>query len=265
MLMPSLDGGADDACSWSSSTRAARPLEQGFADAGGSSVAVDALGRRVRWGRLQRVRSILAAVHSRARTRRGRLRRETDPSGACLWGRSLGITDRNNVAVDVSGNVWVTGLFDNSVDLDDCAVAGTDAQGRLRLERARSERRCLWSKSLGTAIGESIAVDASENVFITGASTALSTWAAASSPAPGAKASCSRASLPTGATAGPRDSATQRTDELGTAIAVDPSWSSWGVRYARHRGQARSCDQGSAGAFVAQFRRTSRLSATEPG
>jgi hypothetical protein len=92
------------------------------------------------------------------------------------WAKSFGGTSFDigyAITVDASGNIYTTGVFDGTVDLDpgpgvdshtsawnDCFVQKLDAAGNL-----------LWAKSFGGTNdddGQSINVDASGNVYVTG-------------------------------------------------------------------------------------------------
>jgi hypothetical protein len=100
-----------------------------------------------------------------------------DASGNFVWAKQLGGPDWDNgysIAVDNSGSVFITGYFQGTVDFDpgpntfnltsvgiyDIFISKLDATGNF-----------VWAKQLGgstTSIGNSIALDASGNVYTTG-------------------------------------------------------------------------------------------------
>ena len=95
------------------------------------------------------------------------------PTGTHLWSQRFGSTSSergNSVATDASGNVFVTGAFDETVNFGggslvsagfwDIFVAKYDATGTH-----------LWSQRFGSTdddVGNSVVTDASGNVFMTG-------------------------------------------------------------------------------------------------
>ncbi len=102
-----------------------------------------------------------------------------DAVGNFVWAKQLlgGSTNEvgNSIAVDASGNVYTTGLFEGTVDFDpgigtfnltsgsniDVFISKLDASGNF-----------VWAKQLGGTDwndGSSIAIDASGNVYTTGA------------------------------------------------------------------------------------------------
>lgn len=98
-------------------------------------------------------------------------------SGDFQWARSLGgssIERGNSIAIDHSGNVLVTGSFRNTADLDpgsgvqnETAVGVSDAFV-LKLDATGG---FIWAKAFGgflSDIGQSIAVDHSNNIYSTG-------------------------------------------------------------------------------------------------
>jgi hypothetical protein len=101
-----------------------------------------------------------------------------DPSGNFLWAKSFGGTlfdEGNSITVDASGNVYTTGRFEGTVDFD--PGAGTNnlsSQGSydVFIQKLDPSGNFLWAKSFGDTSGDkgySIALDASGNVYTTGA------------------------------------------------------------------------------------------------
>jgi len=100
-----------------------------------------------------------------------------DASGDFLWAKQLGGTLNNyaySIAADASGNVYTTGHFQGTVDFDpglgtfNLTSAGNDDIFIFKLDATGN---FVWAKQLGgteSALGCSIAVDASGNVYTTG-------------------------------------------------------------------------------------------------
>ena len=100
-----------------------------------------------------------------------------DSSGNFIWAKSMGGTGYNegySIVVDVSGNVYTTGWFDGTADFDPGA-------GNFNLTSAGSvdifiskldvSGNFVWAKAMGGTAsdrGQSIALDASDNVYTTG-------------------------------------------------------------------------------------------------
>jgi hypothetical protein len=97
---------------------------------------------------------------------------------AYSWTKTMGGTDYDggrSVAVDGSGNVYVTGFFSGTVDFD--PGAGTDnhtsaGYSDIFLTKINSDGTYGWTKTMGSAsnhdYGYSVAVDGSGNVYVTG-------------------------------------------------------------------------------------------------
>jgi len=101
-----------------------------------------------------------------------------DPSGNFLWAKTWGGSSYDmgsRVAVDGSGNVYVTGRFKGTVDFDP-AAAGEDnhtSNGNydVFLSRFDSSGGFIWAKTWGgdnQDVGTGVAVDGSGNVYTTG-------------------------------------------------------------------------------------------------
>ena len=100
-----------------------------------------------------------------------------DSSGNFIWAKRMGgaSTDKGlSIAVDASGNVYTTGLFQGTVDFDPGAGTYnlTSAGGDdIFVSKLDSSGNFVWAKNMGGASnddGYSIAADASGNVYTTG-------------------------------------------------------------------------------------------------
>jgi hypothetical protein len=94
-----------------------------------------------------------------------------------VWQKQFGGPERDDVqsmTVDVSGNVYTTGYFLGTVDFDpNSGVSNLTSAGigDIFINKLDASGNFLWAKQLGGSshdIGESITVDASGNVYITG-------------------------------------------------------------------------------------------------
>jgi hypothetical protein len=97
-----------------------------------------------------------------------------DSNGNHLWSKSFGgISDDygNSVSVDSSGNVYITGYFKSStIKFGGGALTNTGGYD-IFLARFDSNGNHIWSKRFGEDnwdMGQSISVDISSNVYITG-------------------------------------------------------------------------------------------------
>jgi hypothetical protein len=100
-----------------------------------------------------------------------------DPDGNYLYTKTIGGTSNDSgqsVAVDSSGNVYITGFFRETVVFD--PETGTDSitskgEEDIFLTKFDSDGNYLYTKTMGGTsndFGQSVAVDGSGNVFITG-------------------------------------------------------------------------------------------------
>ena len=101
-----------------------------------------------------------------------------DASGNFVWARAMGGTGSDvgrSIATDPSGNVLTTGLFNLTADFDPGAATFTLTASaglqRIFVSKLDASGNFVWAGALGGAngdTGESIATDASGNVFTTG-------------------------------------------------------------------------------------------------
>lgn len=97
-----------------------------------------------------------------------------DADGDFVWAKRMGGSWPDNsysIAVDALGNVYTTGYFESTADFDPgsdtFALTATDHD--IFISKLDSDGNFLWAKQIGSSESYSIAVDASGNVYITGA------------------------------------------------------------------------------------------------
>jgi hypothetical protein len=102
-----------------------------------------------------------------------------DASGNYVWAKSMGGNSGDDqglsLALDASGNIYITGLFNGTVDFDPDAVGSQPltSNGSIDMFLAKYDGsgNYIWAKSMGGASNDyayGLAVDASGNSFITG-------------------------------------------------------------------------------------------------
>ncbi|HKR07092.1 MAG TPA: SBBP repeat-containing protein, partial [Bacteroidia bacterium] len=100
-----------------------------------------------------------------------------DASGNFVWAKQIGGTSPdfgNSIALDGSGNVYITGIFLGTVDFDPAAaIFNLTASGSndVFISRLDAAGNFVWAKQLGGTAsehGKSIAVDAAGSVYTTG-------------------------------------------------------------------------------------------------
>ncbi len=101
-----------------------------------------------------------------------------DSTGAFVWVKQIGGSNNdsgNSIAVDSSGNVYITGKYAGTVDFDPGAgtsnLASSSSSNDIFVAKYSSSGTLTWAKSMGGASsdeGSSIYVDSSGNVYTTG-------------------------------------------------------------------------------------------------
>ncbi len=100
-----------------------------------------------------------------------------DASGTLQWAKSVGGTDSDvaySMAVDESGNVYLTGYFKGTADFDPSSgtVNLTSAGSHdIFLAKYNTNGQLKWAKSIsgtGSNVGKSIVADVNGNVYLTG-------------------------------------------------------------------------------------------------
>jgi hypothetical protein len=100
-----------------------------------------------------------------------------DINGNVLWVKQIGSTDNesvNSVAIDGSGNVYITGNFSGTVDFDPGTGTSNLTSTGLQdgfISKLDSSGNYLWAKRIGgtnPASGRSVTIDGSGNVYTTG-------------------------------------------------------------------------------------------------
>ncbi|NJL09945.1 MAG: hypothetical protein HC908_06460 [Calothrix sp. SM1_7_51] len=100
-------------------------------------------------------------------------------SNNSFWSRRIGGISSDSglsIAVDGSGNVYTTGVFNGSVDLDGNGtpeISGANSQDIFVIKQS-ADGNIAWARQIGntgTELGGKLAVDASGNVYVTGSFT----------------------------------------------------------------------------------------------
>jgi hypothetical protein len=98
------------------------------------------------------------------------------PLGVCIWSKSFGnpsAVNVSNVAVDVNGDVIVTGAYGGPTDFGNGTLSPYWAYNDIFVAKySGADGRYLWAKQFGSSIsddyGYGVAVDKSGNVYVTG-------------------------------------------------------------------------------------------------
>jgi len=100
-----------------------------------------------------------------------------DASGKFMWVQKIGGSgwdEVNSIALDNNGNIYLTGAFWGNVDFDPrLGVMNLSSMGQddIFITKLNSLGHLVWAKAIGSASidrGLSIAVDVSQNVYVTG-------------------------------------------------------------------------------------------------
>lgn len=113
-----------------------------------------------------------------------------DSNGNCLWARSgegLDLDLANGIACDIQGNVYATGMYENSITFSGQTISGYD-QRQLFMVSYDTQGNLRWVKDAGgsgTDCGMAINADGSGNVYLTGYYTYLAQFDGITLPAAG--------------------------------------------------------------------------------
>ena len=97
-----------------------------------------------------------------------------DSGGGYVWAKQLGASESRSVAVDAYDNVYATGYFSGTADLDPGAAVQTVVSAGsfdVFATKLNSAGTCIWARQMGglsTEVGNDIAVGSDENVLLTG-------------------------------------------------------------------------------------------------
>ncbi len=97
-----------------------------------------------------------------------------DNNGNYVWAKNIGGTNNdlsNSVALDATGNVYITGYFQGTVDFDPglgTADLTPDSGSNIFVSKLDNNGNYVWAKALGGNRGYAIAVDAAGNIYTTG-------------------------------------------------------------------------------------------------
>ena len=103
-----------------------------------------------------------------------------DASGSFVWVKQMGSSDNpflsgNSIALDVSGNIYTTGIFQDTIDFDPGSatfnLTATASSTDIFVSKYTNSGDFIWAKAMGGTghnSGTSIALDSFGNVFTTG-------------------------------------------------------------------------------------------------
>ncbi|PHS18445.1 MAG: hypothetical protein COA78_02140 [Blastopirellula sp.] len=97
-----------------------------------------------------------------------------DALGKLIWVKTIGASNTYGIAVDISGNVYVTGYYLNSSNFDpgpETNILKSNGKFDVYLVSLDSHGKFRWAKTMGGKgyeYGHDVAVDKTGNVFLTG-------------------------------------------------------------------------------------------------
>jgi hypothetical protein len=103
-----------------------------------------------------------------------------DTNGNFVWAKSMGSSYRDSgfgISVDLSGNVYTTGIFKSSVDFNpgggtfNLTASGTTSYNDVFIQKLSANGNFVWAKNVGgirSDIGRDIVTDINGNVYVVG-------------------------------------------------------------------------------------------------
>ncbi|WP_198175029.1 SBBP repeat-containing protein [Spirosoma arboris] len=142
----------------------------GSGSAGGNSIAVDGAGNVYTTGSFQG--TITGVANLTASGFDGLFLFKHDGAGNLVWAKSIDFSQGTSLAVDGSGNVYVTGNFYNTVDFDPGPdqVELNPSEGGIFVLKLNTSGNFLWVKQLqrvGSESGRTLVVDGAGNAYTT--------------------------------------------------------------------------------------------------
>ena len=159
----------------------AKKVDKGNGSGFGRSIATDASGNVYTTGIFLNTMDFDPGMGTTNLTSKGKYDafiQKLDPSGDLLWAKQIGgilDVDGNAIKTDATGNVYITGTFTGTADLDPDAVAIENFTSRgekdIFVQKLKADGTFIWTKQMGGVGNEfnpSLAFDVDGNIYSTG-------------------------------------------------------------------------------------------------